>query len=42
MDKYYPGLAKKFARRNIEQLEELLELRKEEYQKKYNEDALKS
>jgi len=38
MDKYYSGMAKQFARKNIEQLEELSKIKKEEYKKKYKED----
>jgi len=35
MDKYYPGISKKIALKNIQKLEELLELKKEEFKKKY-------
>ena len=35
MDKYYPGIQKRMAEKNIQNLEELLEQRKEEFKEKY-------
>ena len=35
MDKYYPTIGKMLAEKNIKNLEELLELRKKEFKKKY-------
>jgi hypothetical protein len=39
MDKYYPSIAKNMSKKNIQNLEKLLELRKTEFKKKYGETA---
>ncbi len=38
LDKYYPSIAKSFAVNHIKNLEELIEHRKREFKKKYNEE----
>ena len=39
LDKYYPGLSKKFALQNIRKLEDLIEERKAEFKNKYKEEV---